>query len=72
MADANQGPLDLIAQLNSLAAKLPEGNNETARREAVRLSRQLTLCLEEPANTAVDLAFSVRLSCHSKLNQPLT
>jgi hypothetical protein len=59
MADAEQSPLDLIAQLNSLTAKLSEGNDETARREALRLSKQLTLCLEEPANTAVDLAFSV-------------
>ena len=62
MGSVDQGPLDLIAQLNSLSERLSTGNDETARREALRLSKQLTTCFEEPANVAVDLAFSVWLT----------
>jgi hypothetical protein len=68
MAGPDQEPADLITQLNNLTAKLSAGNDETARREALRLSRQLTTCLEDPVNIAVDLAFSVR-QANSNFNQ---
>lgn len=33
------------------------------RKEAIRLSRALTTALDEPANTATELAFAVRIRC---------
>ncbi|GAB1312628.1 hypothetical protein MFIFM68171_02838 [Madurella fahalii] len=57
MADASQA-LDLIAQLSNLTTKLSSEDDQSARKQALLLSRQLTACLEVPENTAVDLAFS--------------
>lgn len=48
---------DLIERLESLKAQLLAGD-ESARKEALMLSRVLTVALNEPANTAVELAFS--------------
>lgn len=48
---------ELIERLDSLKAQLLLGD-ESARKEALMLSRVLTVTLNEPANTAVELAFS--------------
>ena len=58
MADHSQ-PTEILAKLNDLVEKLGSEHDQDARREAIRLSRDLTLSLDKPENTAVDLAFSV-------------
>ncbi|KAI0384612.1 putative O-methyltransferase [Hypomontagnella monticulosa] len=54
--DSNQISF-LIAQLNNLSEKLSNGD-QSARKEALKLSKKLTVVLEQPENVAVDLAFS--------------
>jgi hypothetical protein len=51
----------LIERLDSLKNKIGSGDAE-AKKEALMLSRMLTMMLNEPANTAVELAFSVCLT----------
>lgn len=54
--------VDLIKQLSSLSTKLSSTRDDpSTRNEALQLSRRLTASLEEPANVAVELAFSVSL-----------
>lgn len=48
----------IIEKLGGLSGKLSAGD-DTARSEALQLSRLLTSSLEKPATTAVDLAFAV-------------
>ncbi|KAI0015523.1 putative O-methyltransferase [Xylariomycetidae sp. FL0641] len=47
----------LIGQLISLKDKVASGD-ESATKEALQLSRKLTVALDEPGNVAVELAFS--------------
>ncbi|CAJ2504618.1 Uu.00g120120.m01.CDS01 [Anthostomella pinea] len=47
----------LIAQLNNLSAKL-SSDDQSARKEALQLSKRLAGTLEQPENVAVELAFS--------------
>ena len=47
----------LIERLDVLKAQLIAGDQD-AKKEALMLSRKLTVTLNEPANTAVELAFS--------------
>ncbi|KAI1333028.1 sterigmatocystin 8-O-methyltransferase [Xylariaceae sp. FL0255] len=50
-------PSALIEQLNSLTDQLSSGD-ANARRQALRLSKQLTASLEQPETVAVELGFS--------------
>jgi hypothetical protein len=50
---------DLIQKLEALRPNLAAGNDQNARNEAIRLSKQLISNLGHPASTAVDLAFAV-------------
>lgn len=54
--------VDLINRLKPLGTKLSSDSDDSGNRnEALQLSRRLTASLEEHANVAVELAFSVSL-----------
>ncbi|KAI1126591.1 putative O-methyltransferase [Nemania abortiva] len=48
----------IIEQLNNLTAKLSSHNDSLAKKDAISLARQLVTVLEQPENSAVELAFS--------------
>ncbi|KAI2619934.1 S-adenosyl-L-methionine-dependent methyltransferase [Hypoxylon sp. NC1633] len=58
MAPSPDQSVNLIEGLSRLSSRLSLGDDPQVRNEALRLSRQLTASLEQPENTAVDLAFS--------------
>lgn len=49
----------LITQLNELCPQLASEEDNSAKIEALQIIRKLSTSLAEPANVAVDLAFSV-------------
>ncbi|KAI0152043.1 putative O-methyltransferase [Hypoxylon sp. NC0597] len=66
--DATENPPveGLVEELNRLVPKLASGN-QSARKEALQLSRKLTASLERPENVAVDLAFSPFLAIAARI-----
>lgn len=58
---ASEDTTALIERLDLLKSQISAGD-ANAKKEALQLSRILTVMLNEPANTAVELAFSVRTS----------
>lgn len=55
----NDQTLELLASLNNLSSRLASGTDANAESEALRLSKALTLSLQDPVDVAIDLAFSV-------------
>lgn len=49
----------LLRSLDEVLSKHSLQDNISARKKAIGLSRALTLALDEPANTAIELIFSV-------------
>ncbi|ROV95171.1 hypothetical protein VMCG_08553 [Cytospora schulzeri] len=66
---ADQKAIALIEQLSNLSTQMSSNGNdaESARNEALHLSRKLILSLEKPANVAVDLAFSPFISVAARI-----
>ncbi|EPE27504.1 S-adenosyl-L-methionine-dependent methyltransferase [Glarea lozoyensis ATCC 20868] len=56
-----------IASLNALSSTLADDTDKTARKNALRLSKALVSQLEEPANIAVELAFSSLLPMSARV-----
>ncbi|KAI0157909.1 putative O-methyltransferase [Hypoxylon sp. FL1284] len=67
MASSVDESVELIEQLHSLSAKLSQGSDAKAKVEALQLSKQLTASLEQPENTAVDLAFSPVIAIYARV-----
>jgi hypothetical protein len=61
MSDKSSSIAENIASLNALSSTLTDDTDKTARKNALKLSKALVSQLEEPANVAVELAFSVSL-----------
>lgn len=66
MADADQ-TIALIDRLTSLRPALVSGDDQSAKNEAIQLSRKITASLVHPASAAVELAFAVRLMLNNML-----
>lgn len=49
----------LIAKLQQLTTRLKNQDDHEAKKECLKLSKALTLRMEQPENVAVDMAFSV-------------
>ncbi|KAI0199349.1 putative O-methyltransferase [Astrocystis sublimbata] len=58
MAAQQDSAIHIIEQLNNLSPALSSHNDPSAKKNAVSLARQLVTVLEQPENTAVELAFS--------------
>jgi hypothetical protein len=56
---SNAAIVEQIAQSHDLSPRLSDGINRSARKRALKLSKDLVAQLEEPENVAVELAFSV-------------
>lgn len=52
----------ITARLHNLSSKLSIGTNDSSRREALKLSKELTAELEVPENAALDLALGLGAS----------
>lgn len=59
--------VDLIEQLSQLSSRLSSSDFPEARKEALQLSKQITMSLEQPEDVAVASAFSV---CSNSLASP--
>lgn len=58
---SNAAIVEQIAQLHDLSPSLSDGMDKSARKRALKLSKDLVAQLEEPENVAVELAFSVSI-----------
>ncbi|KAF9893894.1 hypothetical protein FE257_010064 [Aspergillus nanangensis] len=56
--EIDNDPTLLIAQIQALAPRLKNQDDQEARKECLRLSKAITAQVEEPDNVAVSLAFS--------------
>ncbi|KAJ6035868.1 O-methyltransferase [Penicillium herquei] len=63
----NEEPLNLISQLQALASRLSNPNDLDARKEGVRVSKALTVQLEQPENIAVDMAFAPMVATSARI-----
>ncbi|RAL11829.1 putative O-methyltransferase [Aspergillus homomorphus CBS 101889] len=64
---ANEEPLTLISKLQPLTTKLSNPDDVDARKEALQLSKALTVQLEQPENIAVDMAFAPMIATSARI-----
>ncbi|KAH9905815.1 putative O-methyltransferase [Xylariomycetidae sp. FL2044] len=67
MMPNSQQSTAIIEKLESLRTRLASGDDPQAKAEALNLSRQLTASLEQPENTAVNLAFAPFISVAARV-----
>ncbi|KAH8697431.1 putative O-methyltransferase [Talaromyces proteolyticus] len=64
---SNEAPAALISKLHAFTSRLNDAGDHDARKECLKLSKALTLQLEEPNNVAVDMAFSPMIAVATRL-----
>ncbi|KAL9112043.1 MAG: hypothetical protein Q9227_003663 [Pyrenula ochraceoflavens] len=60
-------PLESIQELSKIASNGSIENDPMARKEALKLSRNITNCLEDPFGRAVELCFSPMLAMSARV-----
>ncbi|KAJ5100560.1 O-methyltransferase [Penicillium angulare] len=63
----NEEPITLISQLQALASRLSNPNDLDARKECLRVSKALTVQLDQPENIAVDMAFAPMIATSARI-----